>query len=447
MAPPRFIACLALFLMLQYLAHADFSAPGTLSASSASGQFLVTSSQQISPLALVPEIATNNNFVRLEPAFLAVSADRIRNSLMQKLGLNSREPWAGKIYLAVHPAHSLDEDVAIYPSRFENTWVYHVALPDVLPRDRLIRALAGVVLLEYANRSASENSAIVPPWLVEGLSWELQAENIQEEIISAPDKAIGGIPMTLESQTAHTTDFLAAARDVLQNYSILTFSQLSWPTDLQLSSEDGGQYHATAQLFVDDLLALSGGGAKMRAMLSSLPRYYNWQTAFQTAFHDYFRSPLAVEKWWALKSVVFYSQSPGPQWTLSASRDKLDEILSVAVAYRSVSNSMPNYSAVSLQRVIQNFNPTLQRQILQNKLRDLELAQLRMSPSLAVLTAEYRNALAGYLGEKPVKRDGTMPRQPTKIISASDTIRILDSLDAQRRSVVLATRPTLLQQP
>lgn len=439
------MACLAFFLMLQQLARAEFFAPGTLSASSASGQFLVTGTQETSPLDLMPEIATNNSFVRLEPALLAVSADRVRNSLMQKLGLDSHAPWTGKIYIALRPARSLDENVTIYPSRFENTWVYHVAIPDVLPRDRLVRALTSVLLLEYANRNAGEHSADIPSWLVEGFSWELLAENLHEDIISAPDQTIGGIPTDLVSQTARNMDSLAAARIVLQDYSVLTFSQMSWPTDLQLSNDDGGQYHASAQLFVDKLLALPGGGAKMRAMLSSLPRYYNWQTAFETAFRENFRSLLDVEKWWALKSVVFCSQSPGPQWTLATSREKLDEILSVAVACRSTSNSMPTYAVVSLQRVIQNFNDTLQRQILQAKLRDIELAQLRVSPSLAVLTAEYRNAIAGYLGETPVKRNGTTARQSPKIISASDTIKILDSLDAQRRSIVVATRPTLLQ--
>lgn len=439
------VACLVLFFARQ-LARADFSMPGMLSASSASGQFLVTSSQEISPLSLMPEIATNDNFVRLEPALLAVSADRVRNSLMQKLGLDSHAPWSGKIYLALHPARSLDEDVAIFPSRFENTWVYHVVLPDVLPRDRLVRALTGVLLLEYANRNAGDHSADVPSWLVEGFSWELLAENLQQDIISAPDQTINSIPITLVNQYKDDMDHLAAARDVLQNYTVLTFSQLSWPTDMQLSSEDGGQYHASAQLFVDELLALHNGGAKMRAMLELLPRYYNWQTAFESAFHENFRTPLDIEKWWALKTVIFSAQSPGPQWTIAASREKLDELLSVAVEFRSTSNSLPNYTAVSLQRVVQNFNPTLQRQILQTKLRDLELAELRVAPSLAVLTAEYRNALAGYLGETPVKRNGTVSREPLKPLSSSDTIRILDSLDAQRRSNILATRPGFLEQ-
>ena len=34
----------------------------------------------------------------------------------------------------------------------------------------------------------------------------------------------------------------------------LTFEELSWPTDAQVSGADGGVYRASAQLFVNDLL-------------------------------------------------------------------------------------------------------------------------------------------------------------------------------------------------
>ncbi len=421
--------------------------PGMVFASSASGQFLVTSSQVSSQLANIAEIATNDVFVRLEPALLAVSAERLRDALMRKLGLDSRAPWAGKIYLTLHPARSLDENVAIFPSRFENAWVYHVVLPDVMPRDRLVRTLTSVLLLEYANRNAGEHSADVPPWLVEGLSQELFLENFQETIISAPSGLVAHMPIDRLSQNENTVDHLAGAREVLQDYSVLTFSQLSWPSEAQLSGEDGGVYRASAQLFVDELLSLRTGPAETRTMLASLPRFYNWQTAFDKAFHENFATPLDVEKWWALKTVLFTSESPGAQWTARASQEKLAEILTVAVQYRSASNNLPTYAEVSLQSVIRNFSPDRQRQLLQTKLRDLEMAQFRMAPPLAVLTAEYRNALAGYLGVVPIKRNGQVGnKQVLKVVSARDTIRTLNTLDAQRRSVTVAARPGLFEQ-
>jgi hypothetical protein len=194
-------------------------------------------------------------------------------------------------------------------------------------------------------------------------------------------------------------------------------------------------------LFVDELLAMRGGSANLRAMLQALPRYYNWQTAFWQAYQDDFSTPLQAEKWWALQSVLFASRSPGPQWTAAVSREKLDEILSVPVSYRSVSNNLPVSAEISLQNVIRSCEPAQQTEILQNKLRDLELAQLRMAPSLAALTAEYRNTLAGYLGEpRPARGQSALNRRASGKISADETLRRLDALDARRRAVMAASR-------
>jgi hypothetical protein len=219
---------------------------------------------------------------------------------------------------------------------------------------------------------------------------------------------------------------------------------LSWPTDIQLSGEDGGVFRASAQLFVDELLDSHNGPQKMNAMLQLLPQFYNWQTAFWKAFHENFSTPLQVEKWWALQTVIFASRSPGPQWTAAASREKLDEILDVAVDFRSASNNLPTRAEISLQTVIRNFDATRQMEILQAKLHDLETAQFRMAPSLAVLTAEYRNALASYLGE-PKPREPVLNKRAPKKVSAGETVRILDTLDARRRAVALATRGNALE--
>jgi hypothetical protein len=430
-----------LALLLPRAVRADFSLPGMVSADSISGQFVVTSSPQLSDVALLPDVATNREFVRLEPALLAVSAERIKQSLMAKLGVDSHTPWSGNIYLAVHPAQSLDESVAVVSSRFNGRWVYHVLLPDALPRQKLVRALTGAVLLEYANRNAGDHSAEVPAWLVEGLSQELLAENMQNYALSEPDQTVNDIPVQRVNFTERSLDTLADARTVLQTYSVLTFQQLSWPTDLQLSGEDSGVYRASAQLFTDELLGLPGGSAKVRAMLQALPGYYNWQTAFQLAFRQDFPTPLDVEKWWALQTVAFTARSPGSQWTAEASREKLDEILSVTVDYRTATNNLPATTEVSLQQIIRNFDSERQMEILGLKLRDLELAQFRMAPTLAVLTAEYRNALAAYLGE-PVPKRGRLAynKYAPAHATARETLVKLDELDAQRRSFVVASQ-------
>lgn len=437
-----FFFVLFAFLPLLFLprpAQAGVPVSTLLAANSVSGQFVVVGSPRTSPLAMLPEIATNQEFVKLDPALLAVSAERVKDSILRRMGINSDAMTGGTIYLTLKPAQALDEDVAVFPERFAGHWIYHVVLPDVLPRERLARALTSVFLLDYANRNGGPRCRQLPAWLTEGLSEEMLAENLEDIILSVPDASVNDIPVDRVSFTERGVDPLANARKILQTYSILTFQQLCWPSDLQLSGEDGGVYRASAQLFVDTLLNLRNGPAKLRAMLNAVPYFYNWQTAFFSAYRGDFASPLDVEKWWALQTVVFAAQSPGPQWTGDVSRERLDEILSVAVDFRSVSNSLPTRAEVSLQEVIRNFNSTLQTEILDLKIRDLEAAQLRMAPSFAVLAAEYRNAIAGYLGEAQVTRRAVIVRKfASQSVSARETLRRLDALDARRRAIALA---------
>src|SRR5215469_6523393 len=256
------------FFIVLYLppfAHANSPFPNLVTASSVSGQFVVTEEPGISPLRFAPDfIPKDEDVVRVEPAELAVSADRVRDTLLKKLGVDPNAPWGGKIFLALHPAQSIDENVGIFSGRFGPGWNYHVLLPDMLPRQRLARALTGVLLMEYANRSATNRSAEMPSWLVDGLAQELLASDLQGLIVSAPDGVINGIPTDRVNTTQRGLDSLTGARTILQNYSILTFTQLSWPTGGQVSGNDGGAYRASAQLFVDELLKLPGGTAKMR---------------------------------------------------------------------------------------------------------------------------------------------------------------------------------------
>ena len=432
-------ACLSVLLWPRS-ARADASIPGVISANSVSGQFVVLGSPRTSPLAMLPEIATNQELVRLDPAFLAVSAERVKNALLQRIGVHSDGMQGTTIYLTLQPARALDENVAVFPERFGGRWVYHMVLPDILPRERLARALTSVFLLDYANRNGGANSADVPAWLVEGLSQEILDETMKDVILSTPDQTVNNIPVDRVNLTERGTDSLGTTRAVLQTYSILTFQQLCWPMDMQLSGEDGGVYRASAQLFVDELLSLRDGPAELRATLDALPNFYNWQTAFFSAFHEYFSTPLGVEKWWALQSVIFDAHSPGPQWSPAASREKLDEILSVAVDFRSMSNNLPSHAEISLQEVIKNFKSGAQLEILHMKLQALETAQFRMAPpALAVLAAEYRNALAGYLGEEIVNRRGVIvTKYASRVVSARDTMLILNALDDRRRSIALA---------
>jgi hypothetical protein len=180
-------------------------------------------------------------------------------------------------------------------------------------------------------------------------------------------------------------------------------------------------------------------------MLEALPDCYNWQMAFQRAFRENFPRPLDVEKWWALQVVGFIARDPGPRWTPAVSRDQLDEILSVPVEMRMASNALPAHIKISLQAVIRNWDRARQVAILQTKLRDLELAQLRMAAPLAVLTDGYRRALADYLGlgsrAAPLLRRVKHPFTSSSKTTVNDTLKKLDALDARRRAIESAIKP------
>jgi len=448
----RLTASTLLFSVLFFPAVARAQAPlpdMVATRTSFSGQFAVIGAQQISPLARQPAAVTNAEMVRLDPALLAVSAERVKKPLWRQLGIDLMTPWRGRIFLALHPAASPDENVTIISTRFAGVWNYRVELPDVVSRTRLTRALTGAVLLELANRdNPGDRSAEIPAWLTEGLAQHLLATGAPEMIMSPPDKLVNGLPENQIMVVERGVDALEKARPVLHDNPALTFEQLSWPDDAQLSGDDGGIYSASAQLFVCDLLELNRGAEQLRAMLQMLPRYYNWQTAFRAAFRADFPQPVDLEKWWALQTVSFAERGAGPLWTPAASRDKLDEILSVPVEMRSAPTNLPVHAAISLQAVIRNFNFERQSVILQTKLRDLALAEWRMAPQFAVLTDAYRRALTDYLGGRigaaPAAR--AVVKHPTVAPpkkNAADTVKRLDALDAQRRAMETATQPDI----
>jgi hypothetical protein len=422
---------------------------GAVTTRSVSGQFIISGTGG-SRLAATPAVATNADFIRLEPAPLAVSAERIREALHRELnpeswGLNPVTPPRAKIYLVLHPARSTDETVTVVSRHSAGGWDYQVRLPDVLPRIRFVRALTGVLLLQDANRDDRERSAEIPAWLIDGLSEKLLAAEGPKIVLSPPARLVTGRADSRTLATIQGLDPLAGPRRMLRGQTPLTFAQLSWPTATQLAGADGGVYRASAQLFVEQLLGLPAGPAHLRALIASLPEFYNWQTAFQSAFRENFRRPLDVEKWWALQVVTFMSRDPGPAWTPEVSRDKLAEILRVPVEMRLASNALPTHTEISFQAVLRNFARSQQAVILLPKLRDLDLSQLRMAPQFAVLASGYREALTDYLepGRRPPPplRLGKHPPRVSPRPSVAGTLKKLDALDAQRRAVESALKP------
>jgi len=410
---------------------------------SISGQFVVTAAPQNSPLLHDAALAADTNLVRLEPALLAVSAERFKLALWSQLGLQQGSPWSGKIFLTLHPALSPDDGIDITISPAAGAWDYHVDLPDIVTRTRFARALTGTLLLEIANRDNHDagHSAELPPWLTDGLARQLLGGEGEKIILSSPAQQLGGLPQSRINTRESRPDPLAAARRTLSEHPALAFDQLCWPTEDEMNGGDGGAYLASAQLFVDSLLGLDQGAAKLRTLLVQLPGCLNWQTAFYSVFHRNFKRPLDVEKWWSLRVIRFSLRDPGPRLTAAASRERLADLLAVPVEFRNDADALPEHTVVSLQDAIQNFSLAQLQDILEIKRRDFELAQFRLAQPFAGLADGYRAVITDFLAGN--RRTSRTFRNGRPLVDArlhadvAETVKRLDALDARRRGVEL----------
>jgi hypothetical protein len=449
---PRHLCALlpGLLVLATTVLAGPFSISPEASVKSVSGQFLITAATEFSPLLHNPAVAANPDFIRLEPTFLTVSAERIKSSLARLLQQRPGENWSGKIHVALHPARSLAEEPLIVAEPFLQRWNCRVEMPDVTIRPRLVRALTAALLLENANRrlATPEKPAEIPSWLADGLAQEILAEEGERVILAAPVKTPAGVSETRHERTERVRDSLAEACRTLQSADALTVDQLSWPAPAQLSGADNGAYRASAQLFVHSLLGLKNGPANLRRMLAQLAQCENWQTAFFNSFAENFSRPLDVEKWWSLRLVNYVQRDPGPRWTPAASRDRLTELLAVPVDIRTSSNALPQHMEISLQTAVRSFDAAQQATVLPLKLRDLELAKFRFAPEFAALAEGYRSALGDFLGQNKILPADKLARAAAKYRKAGkkETIQRLDALDTRRRELEIKLRVETIRQ-
>jgi hypothetical protein len=434
------LACLVCALTLQPVAavQPQLTTPGGFLSRSFSGQFIIqsTSVRAGSPVAGLLE--NDTNFVRLDPTLLTVSCERIKQILWRELATTTA--WKGKIFLRLYPPSSADDPVSIDLEQFRDGWQYCVTLPEITQRERYVFAIVNVLLLEFANRDAQVHSAELPMWLTEGLAREIFTSS-QREIILPPPQASGhGLRMTTLMVNVRNENPLEQAHQELSAGPPLSFQQLSWPAPEQLIGEAGKLYRGSAQLFVHQLLSLPGGRAGVRAMLEDLPHYYNWQFAFLNAFHDSFKGPLDVEKWWSLQLVHFTGRELAETWSPEKSWQKLDELVRSAVQVRIGTNELPLHAEVALQTIIRDWPTARQAPALENKMLELQMLRLRLSRDLGPLVDDYCRTIESYLqnlnhaGSVLPFRKHTLQRR-----NAQEAVQHLDELDARRA----ALRPAL----
>jgi hypothetical protein len=404
---------------------------------SVTGQFIISDSRPAVGSGATPGPArTNQNLLALEPAFLAVTCERLKQALYADLGVTAKS--RGLIHITIRPVRSPGKDIAGTTERFGNNWIYRLELPPEVERRRLVRLLVQVLLQEMANRNATDHLAEIPAWLTEGLAQQLLNSREVEIILPPPDQSFGALKLGATVFQARQRDPLEVARRVLRDRPPLSIADLSWPGMDQIDSDAGEAFRCSAQVFVTELLGLKQGREQLRAMVHELANCYNWQTAFLRAFSSEFPNQLAVEKWWTLQVVHFVGRDPMHLWTVAESSQKLADLLHASVAVRRASDDLPTPGAVTLQTVIREWEPLRQTATIRGKINELEMAQMRVAPPFMVLVSDYRRTLTGYL-ERRERAASTFAKlwlfSPSVARVAGEATQQLDELDAQRAAL------------
>ncbi|HWX21890.1 MAG TPA: hypothetical protein VN578_18475 [Candidatus Binatia bacterium] len=426
-------------------ADAQFALPETTATHSHSGQFVVRATRSSVPGTGPLGLETNRSFIRLDPSLVPVSCERIKQNLAREL--NAAASWQGTIFVVLYPAVSPEDPITLTSERFRDGWQYRVELPDMIERTRYVRALVQVLLVEMANRSGAAHSAEIPTWLVEGLTEKLLAFS-EKEILLAPARTAGNgfnVPFTPVS-VPRKDNPLEQIHRVLSRQPPLSFDQLSWPGDDELTGAAGELYRSSAHLFVTELLRLENGPACLRFMLAELPQRFNWQFAFLRAFHAWFQRPLDVEKWWALQVAHFTGRELAQTWPAEESWQKFDQIIHSPVQVRATTNELPLRAEVTLQSIIREWDHDRQTVALQSKLHEMDLLRLRLAQEFVPLFDEYRQSLVEYLQNRD--KAGLLSRKTTARRRAVDeALSQLAALDARREALrpIEKRRPAAVQ--
>ncbi len=376
------------------------------------------------------------HYVLVDPTLLTVSCERIKHAFLSKI--DAQDNWRDQIYIDLRRARTLDDTVVIASGPAGRGWSYHVSLPDTVEYTRLVTSIVDVMLLEMANRKATNHSAEIPAWLGYGLSEDIM-HSTQTQLVLEPVKTnAAGLKIGMFTMAGLISNSLASAHADLQAAPPLTLDQLSWPDDSRLDGPTGETYRASAQLFLHDLLRLRDGQPAMRAFIEQLPRHLNWQITFLEAFHADFASQLELEKWWALRLAdftgrdVYQTMNPEQSWEL------LTDIVKPVVGVRTRANELPSHSATSLQSIIEKWDMTQQFGFFRERSKRLYMLRSRVSQELAKLTDDYRRTIDLYLDRR--LRDGQIRTAHTQAVMGLDhiaqqTINDLNVLDSIREDL------------
>lgn len=424
--------CGALICLL-WLFPFVFRAAEPMIITSVSKQFVVRGGVQRSALAA----GAKEDYAYLDPATLAVTCEKVKSALAQELGWGER--WRGLIFVNIHPVRRDREAPDIRAFQTDRGWAYRIDLPDEISRRHLLEALVETLLIEFADRAAT-NSVALPPWLVGGLTAHLSEGRLAGIALQARSlEQLVAEPLLRAPRDVKHIDVDQALRQRVQNGGVLNIDQLNWPEfegEHAMAAED---YYYSSHLLVRELLRLPGGPDALCATLAMLPEYLNWQTAFLRGFEPHFKRMLDVEKWWSITLSQWNAHEVSVLWSSPEARRKLEEILYTMMEVRLPDDPQPHVTPVSLQTVLSEWNFEKQSPLLQTKLDQLRIARVHSSSNLTALVNGYQAVLTKYLEAR--RNPGRLFTERKARSAVAGAIRELNALDKQRERLAGEARP------
>lgn len=410
-----------------------------------SGQFVVSGRQQIYPLPETLTRTTATNWIRLQPALLAMTCERVKDAFLLRLG--QRDAWQGRITLIIRPIRRLDDPVRVAQTRFKDGWGYRVEIPDAIEADRLVRFIVQALVVEWSNRHATGVPADVPLWLTEGFAQLLLNDPALNLILQPPAAKQNSLLLRETSLRGRRPPPLAAARAYFASHEPLDFEDLCWPPPDPAPGVEGIEgagsagYRYSAECFVAALLNLRGGGHSLATMLDDLGRCRNWQTAFLPAFGKHFSRTLDVDKWWSLELAHFLKRGDALTWRPTESLRQLNAVLLLNVQ-TAATNAPGTRALMPLTEFLKQAPPRQQEEVLQLRLPRLEALVPRVSPSLAPLTQEYLKLLQAHARTLERGLRGTPSQRLNQYAFKQATQKLTTQLAAlDRRRAQFGTKP------
>ena len=188
----------------------------------------------------------NANTILIAPDHAVVTAERVRNALLGRLGLPLLP--GSRVKLRLEPTMSYKATVLVVTERHLNGYTYELTLPSEIEADKLVRALVQVTLLDLANQKPQLRDTEIPFWLTVGITQALLAQPNLVLVVESPQQ--GGRSMATEfaQKDIRRYDTLAGVRARLRGRRAFDFSEIAMPSPAHLRGENWRDFQACSHL-------------------------------------------------------------------------------------------------------------------------------------------------------------------------------------------------------